>query len=697
MYYNTPNVTAYVRTVIRFRRWIIAIFTLISMLAFTFFRPELISSDTLFWLSESKELQKTHARAYDTQHVARLSVNVPKFDDVSKQKLTVLQTELDYNKEITRVESLFSSYRISNEGGEDSSLVKALPIHELKAKAIVEFVSSFKEPYKPYVNDDFTRFTFIIHSKSPIEIMAFDIPYTYEYSEPSAQVRLKDYVGYVLIFIVAIVIMSRWLFKNYVAAFGALIVTMLTSILTFATIQIVTGNRQIHIAMTLMVVSVSIGHFLYFYYRWHISQYKSTVIRAIEKSIDRNLAPALWTLPVLAISLGSLLFADSLIITTLSLSLMISSAYAYVINVTFLPALLSYFTARHPRVRFAGMCYAFANQEIHYNHRLLQLFILITILVSAVTIIRFTTGNMQVFDTHVDQKTITLKVPFEEIDLSMLQKLKQFEIELRHDNEGIVKVDSIQSVLTRLDMANSPKNPIDEQRVLQALFFLELNDMEKAYIDDSALNVMISLDNADQSAIIRWIKEYKEIPFFFTDMETLSESAKMDKRILLSSSLLVALGMIGLVMGIVFRSIKIGLVGFAANAIPVIWFGLIMLVFNLALSIEVLIAMTISVGLTSDTIIHFAYKYFRSRYFGRTKKHALEIMFFYAGIPTIIGAGVLMCVFGLLTLTQLETLELIGGYGAILMLISLVSDLFVLPILLLAIDEERGYHVTVRH
>ena len=697
MYYHTPNVTLYVRTVLRYRGWILAAFVMIASLAFTFFRPELISSDTLYWLSESKELQKTHAHSYETEHVARLSVNVPIFDDASKVRLMVLQSELDYNRDITQVESLFSLYRISSEGGEDSSLVKALPIHELNVKGIIGFVSSFREPYKQFVNDDFTRFTFIIHSKVPIEISTLKIPYTYEYSEPSTQVQVEHYLGYVLIFIIAVVVMSRWLFKNFIAAFGALTVTLLTLILTFATIQIVTGKHQIHIAMTLMVVSVSIGHFLYFYYRWHISQYKGTPTRAIEKSIDRNLAPALWTLPVLAISLGSLLFADSLIITTLSLSLMISSAYAYVINVTFLPALLSYFTVKHPRVRFASICYTFANQEIHYNHRLLQLFIIVTILVSAVTIIRFTTGNMEIFDTHVHEKTITLKVPFEEIDLSMLQKLRQFEIDLRHNNPGIQKVDSVQSVLTQLDMANSPKSPIDEQRVLQALFFLELNDMEKVYIDDKALNVTISLDNADQSAIIRWIKGYTKIPFYFTDVETLSESAKMDKRILLSGSLLVALGMIGLVMGVVFRSVKIGLVGFAANAIPVIWFGLIMLVFDLALSIEVLIAMTISVGLTSDTIIHFAYKYFRSRYFGRTKKHALEIMFFYAGIPTIIGAGVLMGVFALLTLTQLETLQLIGGYGAILMFISLVSDLFILPILLLAIDEEKGYHVTVRH
>ena len=697
MYYQTPNVVKYVRTVVHLRIWILTVFIVAAFLAFTFFRPILISSDTLYWLGESKEFQKTFIHAYDTENVASLSIKVPKFDDATKSALMVLQSQLESNKGITRIDSLFSAYRIASEGEEDSGMVRALPMRELTVSKIVGFVSSFKEPYKQFVNEDFTKFNFIIHSKAPIDVSSLAITYAYDYSEPSQNVQLRHYLGYIAIFVLAIVVMSRWLFQNYIAAFGALSVTVLTLILTFATIQLITGNCQIHIAMTLMVVSVSIGHFLYFYYRWHISQYKGTPVRALEKSIERNLAPALWTVPVLVISLGSLLFADSLIITTLSLSLMISSAIAYVTNITFLPAFLSYFTVSHPRVGFARLCYEFANREIHYNHRMLQLFIVTTILVTAFVIVRFATGKIEIFDTHVEHKTITLKVPFEEIDLLMLEKLKQFEIDLRRNNSGIQKVNSIQSVLTQLDMASCPKTPIDEQRVLQALFFLELNDMDKAYMDERALNVTISLNNADQSGIIRWIKEYKKIPFYFTDVETLSESAKMDKRILLSSSLLAALGMIGLVMGIVFRSFGIGLVGFAANAIPVIWFGLIMLVFHLALSIEVLIAMTISVGLTSDTIIHFAYKYFRSRYFGRTKKHALEIMFFYAGIPTIIGAGVLMSVFGLLTLTQLESLQLIGGYGAILMFISLVSDLFILPILLLAIDKEKGYHVTVRH
>jgi predicted RND superfamily exporter protein len=490
--------------------------------------------------------------------------------------------------------------------------------------------------------------------------------------------------------------MSRWLFKNYIAAIGVLSVTIITMVLTFGLIELISKHHQIHIAMTLMVLSVSIGHFLYFYYRWHVSHFKNDSKRAIEKSIDRNLSPALWTLPVLAVSLGTLLFIDSVIIQMLSLSLLLSSAIAYCLNLTFLPALLSYFSVKHPRVGFARMCYGFANREIHYRPKLLQLFIFLTFAIMIVVFVRFWGSEGRLFDARVDDQTIMLKIPFHEIDLSLLKKLQKFDYDLRYENIGVAKVDSIQNVLNQFDLANSANGSIDEQRILQALFFLELYDMEKKYIDGNALKIIITLENSDHSSIIRWLEGYRELPLYFTDLDTLSESAKMDKRAVLASSLVSALIMIGIVMGLIFRSVKIGFVGFVANVIPVIWFGLFMILFNVTLSIEVLIAMAISVGLTSDTIIHFAYKYLRSRYFGRTKKHALEIMFFYAGVPAIIGAIVLMAVFGLLSLTGLETLTLIGGYGVVLMLFSLISDLFILPVLLLALDKKEDINRTHR-
>lgn len=696
MYYHTPNVSKYVRFIRRFRAGILIAFVTLTVMALTFLRPELTSSDTLYWLSESTEYQKTQKNEYQTAYIGCLTIDVPVFDQQSKATLKALQSELEHHKEILKVESLFSSYRIYNDGGEESALVRALPIDELSPEKMVDFVHSFPKPYVRFVDQDFKHFYYIIESKIPIDISSFKIPYDHHYSEPITEAQWGHYLGYIIIFLMMTIVMSRWLFKNYIAALAVLSVTALTLVLTFAAIELIMGYRQIHIAMTLMVLSVSIGHTLYFYYRWHVSHFRSDSIRAIEKSIDRNLSPALWTLPVLAISLGSLLLVDSVIIKMLSLSLLFSSAIAYLMNITFLPALLSYFSVKHPRVGFARMCSGFANREIHYNPRILQLFIAATIIVMVGTILRFGAGGESVFDARVKDQTITLKVPFEEIDLMTLKKLEQFEADLRHDNIGIKKVDSIQNVLHQFDMANAPKSSIDEQRVLQALFFLELYDMENNYIDDKALNITISLQNADHSSVIRWLERYKKLPLYFTDLESLSESAKMDKRIVLASSLFSALLMIGVVLGFIFRSIKIGVIGFVANAVPVVWFGLFMIVFNFTLSIEALIAMTISVGLTSDTIIHFAYKYFRSRYFGRTKKHALEIMFFYAGVPAMVGAVVLMGVFALLSLTGLETLMLIGGYGVVLMFFSLISDLFILPVLLLAIDEQKEANLTLR-
>lgn len=694
MYYHTPDTSRYINFIRRFRVAIITLFVLISSLSLYLLKPQLISSDTAFWLSESKQLQKNQEHAFAATYVERLSIELPDFNDASKNTLQAFQTELENIEGVEQVESLFSSYMIFNDQtSEESALVKALPIKHMAAEKIVTFVKTLPDPYRRFVSDDFHRFHFIIHSQKPIQIDTLNIPFKYDYSESEIEAKTTHYLWYIAIIIAVTIAMSQIVFKNTIAALGAISVTLITLIGTFSLIYLLTGNKQIHIAMSLMVISIAIGHYLYFYYRWHVSQFKSDPGHALEKSINRNLHPALWTLPVLLVSLGSLLFADSPIVTMISLSLMISSVVAYVTSIIFLPALLSYFSVSHPRIALARVCYWFANQEVHYNPKLLQRFMILTLLILIFIGIRFY-NSPALLERNIECKTMTLKVPFEEIDLSMLKKIETFEHDLRTHTQGVVKVDSVITILKQLDLANTPKTPLDEQRLLQALFFLELYDLEKSYMDTNSLNITITLKNGDQSAIIRFLENYKPLPIYMTDTNTLAQSSKMEKMFLLISSLLSALLIISLAMGIIFRSFKIGWVGFAANAIPLVWFILLMILFKFELTIEMLIAMTISVGLTSDTIIHFGYKYFRSRYFGRTRKHALEIMFFYAAVPAIISASVLMIVFALLTFTQLQSLQLIGAYGAMLMFISLLSDLFILPVLLLAIDNKENHPTT---
>jgi len=689
MYYHTPDTSRYIRFIQRFRILIIMVFIALSAFAFNFLKPELISSDTVFWLSESKQLEKNHKQSYSASYIGHLRIDIPAFNDASKHSLQALQSELEHIEGVDRVESLFSAYMIFNDRTSDeSALVKALPIAQMPADKIISFVKTLPDPYRPFVNNNFHRFHFIIHSKTPIQLDHLQIPFDYKYSEPQVEAKLSHYLWYIGIIILVVMGMSYIVFKNFIAGFAAISVTVITLIWTFTLIYLLIGTRQIHIAMSLMVVSIAIGHYLYFYYRWHVSQFKSDPNRALEKSINRNLHPAVWTLPVLFISLGSLLFADSSIVTMMSLSLMISSIVAYVVSIVFLPALLSYFSVSFPKISLARICYWFANQEVHYNPKLLRKFMLFTLLILLFIGIRLYTSQ-NLFERDVSYETMTLKIPFNDIDLEMLQKIETFEKDLKSHNSGIIKVNSINNILKQLNLANIPKNPLDEQRLLQALFFLELYDLEKLYMDQDSLNITITLKNADQSAIIRYIESYKELPIYLTDINSLSQSSKMEKMLLLISSLISALLIIALVMGIIFRSVAIGWVGFASNAIPIIWFVLFMILFKFELTIEALIAMTISVGLTSDTIIHFGYKYFRSRYFGRTRKHALEIMFFYAAVPAIISATVLMVVFALLTFTQLQSLQLIGAYGAILMFISLLSDLFILPVLLLSVDKAK--------
>lgn len=689
MYYHTPDTSHYISLIRRFRVAIMTIFLFISILALILMKPVWLSSDTTFWLSESKQFEKTKQQSYSTTYIGRLSVDVPVFNNGSKNALQALQTELENIEGVEHVESLLSSHMIFNDQTlTESALVKALPITAISSAKTIDLVKTFPEPYRRFVNDDFNQFHFIIHSTAPIQIDHLTIPFDYTYSEPDSEAKTAHYLWFIAIILSVILAMSYIVFKNIIAAIGAISVTLITLIWTFGLIYLITGNKQIHIAMSLMVVSIAIGHYLYFYYRWHVSQFKNDPNRALEKSINRNFHPAVWTLPVLLISLGSLLFTDSSIIIMMSLSLMISSTIAYIASIVFLPALLSFFTVRNPKIALARLCYWFANQEVHYNPKLLQRFMLVTLLVFFFIGIRFYTSPT-LFERDIQYHTIIVKVPFEEIDLKMLQKIDTFEKDLRANHQGIVKVDSVVTILKQLDLANIPHNPMDEQRLLQALFFLELYDLQKTYIDQDSLNIIITLKNGDQSAVIRFLESYKKMPIYLTDIESLSESSKMEQMVLLVFSLLSALLIIAFIMGIIFRSVAIGLVGFAANAIPLIWFVLFIILFKFQLTIEALIAMTISVGLTSDTIIHFGYKYFRSRYFGRTRKHALEIMFFYASVPAIISAIALMAVFVLLTFTQLPSLQLIGAYGSVLMLISLLSDLFILPVLLLAVDTEN--------
>jgi len=690
MYYNTPNVKRYLGQVKRYRLWIILGYLVAALLAVAVVRPEILVSDTKIWLAESDAYQRANSENIRTEFITRLVVRPGSFDEEVKTRLLSLHKRLGSLEGVSHVVSLFSLKHIYNEKhAVDSSMVTALELSELTALQLQTLMKERPERFRPFYNQEVSEFTFFVYSDQAVLFDTERLPYPADLYSLGQSDTVTDQFLYGAIVFAIFFLLFHFLFRNYISIVSGLLIISLTFMFTVSLVQAVYPDVSIHLSMSLIIVAIAMVDYLYYYYRWHVSQYRADVTRALTKMINRNLNPAFWTSFITILGLGALLFADSSAVKVLSLSVIGASTIAYLLNNSLLPALLSYFHVKHPKVAFGRFGYYFSNREMHYNRRYLQVFLILTSIVIALGAYNLMYNKKIIFADMVYNDVIVVKTPYIDINTKKLEQVRSFEKALLDENPGVVQVVSVSSVLKELTVAETESDVCSNENLLHSLFFLELYNLEETLYDETLLNIVITLDKTDKSSVIRWLQNYDGMQLYLTDINTLLSSVKVDQTVVLGLSLAAALLIIGLIMGMIFQNIKMVVVGFIVNAIPIAWFGLFAHLMGIQLSVEMLIAMTITVGIASDATVHFAYKYLRSRYFNRTQKHALEIMFFYAGIPVIIGSIVLISAFLLLSMTEISSLQMIGTYGGILMIISLCVDLFILPVMLLAIDKKK--------
>lgn len=692
MYYHTQNLNGYLEFVLIHRKKIIFIFTLIAIFFMNTLEPKFLSSDELFWLESSKEAKKSDKNNFKRYKQSKLIVHISEFDDKTLAKLQKLQEDLTALPNVKKVSSILSNDFIENESDSNNSkmpvVLNSTQINSLKLK---ELIKKSHSSYGNVVDKNFTTFYFFISATKSVDIARIDIPGKFQYIHFDYKVHWNVLFIYLLVFAAILVLAFKILFRNYISSFTALFVLALSTILTFGTIILITGINTIHITMPFITISIALVEYLYFYYRWHVSQYKSNERDALRKMLNRNMAPAMWTSILTFLGLGSLVFIDSDIIKLLSLSVIVSSVVSYILNLTILPAILSHFTLRHVHVPYVKIGYLLSSSELHYNKKFLFGFLSITYLLFIFGIASIYSKNHSFFQLNVKNEQLELKIPYKQIDLNLIHSLDQFTNDLRNKfDDGLGDVVSIASLVHSLNETNTQTDKLDEEALLQALFYIDLYNLNNKYFDENAVNVVINLFDINKLELLQWLQGYTNIELYFLDDATLFSLAKYNKILLLAGSLFFALILIGIITGWIFRSIPMVFVGFTVNLIPIISFGVIITLLQIPLSLEMLIAMTISLGLASDATIHFAFKYFRSKYFGRSQKHSLEKVFFYAASPVIIGSIVLIFVFGSLYFSQVESLQLIGVYSALLIFISLLSDLFVLPVMLLFVDKVQS-------
>jgi len=653
------------------------------------YTPKFLSSDALFWLKDSKQLEQTQAKQFETHHLSKLVVHVDTFDENIYQSLQTLHEALVKLESVEKVYSLFSNDFVETEkSGDESEMLTVINAGDIDTFKLRKLLKELHNDYGNVVEDDFKTFYFFISGEKFVDISQLSIPGSYTYAKDDGEINWYFLSSYIMIVILITVLMFRLLFRSHVAFFSAALVISFSTVLTFTLIVMTTGIKTIHFSMPFITISIALVEFLYFYYRWHVSQYKHNQHHALIKLLTKNMLPAMWTSILTILGLGSLVLIDSDIIKLLSLSVIFSSLISYLLNLTLLPAFLSYFEIEHAHVPYAKLVYILTFKELRYNKKFLFGFLGLIYVLLAIGVYLIYGESHRFFKLNVKNEQIELKIPYTKLDLSLVNSIEKFTeaIEERFEDE-IEDVVSLSTIINSLNESNTQTKELDEEALQQALFYMDLYHLSEKYFDENAVNIIINLSDINKVELIEWLLHYKEIEIYFVDNATLIGSAKYGQTILLAISLSIALLLIGLITGWLFRSKAMIFVGFTINTIPIVLFGMIVTLLAIPLSLEMLIATTISLGLASDATIHFAFKYFRFRYFGRTQKHALEKMYFYSGIPVIIGSGILITVFLMLHFSQVHFLELIGLYSASLISLSLLVDLFILPVMLLSIDK----------
>ena len=693
MYYNTPNIDKHVDFLLSYRKSIIAFYTILAIFLATLYTPHFLSSDELFWLKDSKELHKTNAQNYTTYKLSKLSVYIDDFNSDSLERLKKIHKDLSHLEGVIKVSSIFSADYIQTRQEDASEMLVVVNQSNLDAIKIKKLFGDARNGYCSVVDKEFKEFTFFISAMQALNMDKLNIEEKYDYASVEPEIGMETIALYSSLFIALIFVIFRFLFRNYISAFAAIMIISMTTIATFSLIIALTGIQTIHIAMPFIAISISLVEFLYFYYRWHILQHKKNVAKILAKMLNRSMIPALWTSIITALGLGSLVFIDSDIIKLLSLSVILSSVLGYILNLTLLPAFLSFFHLAHTHMSYTKLEYLLASNELGYNKKYLFAFLGTTYLLLAFGIYSLYSKSSVLFDLPVKNEQIELKIPYNQINIELIESLQKFTNDLEEKFEDdLGEIVSLAKIVKSLNDANSQTHELDEEALLQALFYLDLYNLSDKYFDDSSILFQINVFDLNKLELLNWLMNYKGIELYFVDRDSLLSISKYNQTLLLAASLFSALLLIGLITGWIFRSKAMVFVGLSVNLIPLVWFGVFVALFDIALSLEMIIAMTISLGLASDATIHFAFKYFRVRYFGRSKKHALEKLFFYAGIPVITGSLVLILMFASLYFSHIQTLELIGAYSAVLIFISLLTDFFILPVMLLFIDENRFEH-----
>ena len=197
-----------------------------------------------------------------------------------------------------------------------------------------------------------------------------------------------------------------------------------------------------------------------------------------------------------------------------------------------------------------------------------------------------------------------------------------------------------------------------------------------------------SMDSAGfHSTIYNAIEnEYFEVTFTGTSVVAAEGTKYLVKNLI--TSLIFAIISIGLLMAILFRSWRMVVISMIPNIIPLLFTGGIMGWFGIPLKPSTLLVFSIAFGISVDDTIHYLAKYRQELKTNEWNlKSCINNATREAGLGMFYTSIVLFSGFSVFTFSQFGGTQALGMLVSITLLIAMLTNLMVLPSLLLSLDR----------
>jgi uncharacterized protein len=291
--------------------------------------------------------------------------------------------------------------------------------------------------------------------------------------------------------------------------------------------------------------------------------------------------------------------------------------------------------------------------------------------------------------------------------LRQVEKLKTWLDELPFVNKTIDVIDIIKDINMNLNGGDESfyRIPDTQEEVAQQLFFyslglpagMDLNNRMSLDFESMRMTVLWSIFDTRG-----WLKHVAEIEEKAQELGlTLETTGKfllfqrmMDYVVMtFFTSVLMAMMLVALLMSVLFRSIKLGLLSLIPNILPLLIGAGFMYVTGIDLNIGSAIVASVCLGIAIDDTIHFLSHYYRLRRQGLSQTDTMTQIITFTGSALVSTTGLLVLCFGLYMLGDFTPMIDFGMLCAVVLVMALLIDLMFLPAVLMKLEGVReGRH-----